>query len=628
MVLAGCGKQAENTGAGGITESIPQTEQEPADETGTSDGTGKTDETGAETYLLIANGGDLVYEIDAAGNRLACYDLAAMRKAIGDDSYYCSSYSLVGVLDGFLIFQEYGLIPGGEGNYGDLIYGVDTQTLKMQPIWLPAQPEGYAVECCSIYDGNLYATVNENGIRSELCFVLENGTFQAQKTVVSNKVSRMIDDQTRTYDDKGSDNRGCYLRMLRENGFFLLYDYDDEQCYRVLEDGSRQALTGMPKENVNGIHYDAEGFVYLYFAYNDETATPGIYYYDFEEMTTKLLLEYDPYYTTDMELFYDEGCVYMCTDTGTEYGMKEILVYTLDVKTGERTDLFTVPSKPGASHSAVSADSVSNLKKWGEDLYMPAVVGKELMWTRLEVKDQSADYVDLGCPLETITTFVYGTVDYYSAKTPCPICGQDLQRYYGEYFRLDGSYSPFADAINARLKQIATNAYEAVPKSYTREEVAEDEEGHQEYAESYCETNENYVNDVEILHDRYLAVNGSSYWYGGGAHGMPGVEQYVFDLTTGEEISFRDLYSGSEEDFKTLCAEKTREDMLSRGDMSPYFETDPDTLYQEAYDDVSFEYTQILLREDGAYLNYAPYEMGPYADGFIEVRILDESIFR
>ena len=101
---------------------------------------------------------------------------------------------------------------------------------------------------------------------------------------------------------------------------------------------------------------------------------------------------------------------------------------------------------------------------------------------------------------------------------------------------------------------------------------------------------------------------------------MPGKDQYVFDLQTGKRMEMKDFYSGSEEDFKKLVAEKTKEDYLETNDGYKYFATDADEAYDTAYEYVSLNGT-VFFKEDCVIYSFAPYDMGPFASGYIDIKL-------
>ncbi|MBP5472968.1 MAG: DUF3298 domain-containing protein, partial [Lachnospiraceae bacterium] len=145
---------------------------------------------------------------------------------------------------------------------------------------------------------------------------------------------------------------------------------------------------------------------------------------------------------------------------------------------------------------------------------------------------------------------------------------------------------------------------------------------HQANPTWYRVTDDWTVTGVGIIDDKYLTVNMGGYWYGGGAHGYPSRNQYLFDLETGEELSIEDFYTGSEKDFKTLVAEKTRDYYLSLDPNSnPFYTDDEDIIYSDAYENVYLEDGNIEYLEDGIIYYYPPYLMGPYAAGYIDIFI-------
>ena len=158
---------------------------------------------------------------------------------------------------------------------------------------------------------------------------------------------------------------------------------------------------------------------------------------------------------------------------------------------------------------------------------------------------------------------------------------------------------------------------------------ADDCDAHGEDSDVYCETNENTVSEVRIIHDNYLVVDMSSYWYGGGAHGLPGREEFVFDLTTGEELTLKDFYKGSDDDFKKLVAEKVRADYeeKSKEEFNPYFAETADELYNQVYEYTHVDSNNFYLNEDSVIYYFYPYELASYADGFMEYKFTYQEMF-
>ena len=136
--------------------------------------------------------------------------------------------------------------------------------------------------------------------------------------------------------------------------------------------------------------------------------------------------------------------------------------------------------------------------------------------------------------------------------------------------------------------------------------------------EQYIETEDVSVESVELLFSKYLTVDMNYYWYAGGAHGMPGMEQYVFDLDTGDELVPADLFNGTDEDFRDLVAKAVVDDYAENPDK---YYIEGDSVYDTAYEYAGLTSTTIKFEEDGVYVYFAPYALGPYASGFIGVKL-------
>jgi hypothetical protein len=230
---------------------------------------------------------------------------------------------------------------------------------------------------------------------------------------------------------------------------------------------------------------------------------------------------------------------------------------------------------------------------------------------------------DTGCTIEEIDIYDYGTVDYDSESYECPYCGVPLYQKYAECMVIDSSISPKADVINAFLRE-KMEFFMEPDEALGFPNVVDDSECdyHKESPWQCRVTDDLNVGGVHLIGDHYMTVDMSGYWYGGGAHGYPNRNQYLFDLNTGENLELTDFYTGTEEEFKKLVAEKTKEDFLSYSyDDSPYFSEDAGEIYDQAYEEASFETSNIEFTEDGIILIYPPYDMGSYAAGYIEIFI-------
>ncbi|MBQ9862873.1 MAG: DUF3298 domain-containing protein, partial [Lachnospiraceae bacterium] len=90
--------------------------------------------------------------------------------------------------------------------------------------------------------------------------------------------------------------------------------------------------------------------------------------------------------------------------------------------------------------------------------------------------------------------------------------------------------------------------------------------------------------------------------------------------STGDEVTLKDLYKGSEEDFKKLVANATLEySKTFSEDNYPFFSEGQD-LYDSAYEYSSLE-SAIIWENDGIKVVFDPYVLGPYAAGPIEIAV-------
>ena len=96
-------------------------------------------------------------------------------------------------------------------------------------------------------------------------------------------------------------------------------------------------------------------------------------------------------------------------------------------------------------------------------------------------------------------------------------------------------------------------------------------------------------------------------------------EIQIVNFSTGEELTFADFYSGTEEDFKNLVATKVKEDFENQsaeGQTPYYFAETAEDIYNTAYDYVSLDNANILFDEDKVTYYFYPYDLASYADGF------------
>ena len=116
-----------------------------------------------------------------------------------------------------------------------------------------------------------------------------------------------------------------------------------------------------------------------------------------------------------------------------------------------------------------------------------------------------------------------------------------------------------------------------------------------------------------------ISVFMESYSYEGGAHGMPGRANYLFDKTTGKETTLASLISISEEELNQKVRGLFQEQV--KGNTEGFFEDAEETLNNKK-DFIDNYY----FSEDGVVFYATPYEIAPYAAGYTEVTVPFEEL--
>ena len=587
------------------------------------------DEDKAESngYVLRFSGENLVYVIDDDGEKLATYDLSKIAENVDLETYPCNSGSLIGIADGILYFQDYSLLPGSDHTYDNMIYAVNGETYETEPLWIcdPNKENDYIYKT-GMYNGMLYATVHRDGELRELCFErdAEGAKHKISETPYEEIMEVAGKNSWDIFCDNEANRRGVYSESIDRNGFLLAFDYEQSRYFRMYPDGGAKVMEGMPEEYVSIYGYDEENIYYTRYNYDDDAG--GFYVYNYDIRDSELIEGYNYIYSGFSILAFENDLVYLTRDTSVEYGHSEHTIYTYDPESGDMNIEAVFPSTPGVDIYIGNEDGFCLA---GDDIYVATVIDGAVKWAGVDYDGSTTKFKDIDCPIKTTNVLKYGTVDYASFSVNCPYCDIPLYRYYEECFTLKGEYSENADKINAFLREEFDNSVASSGSGLDESSLSdEDCEYHLENPTMYCETVEDRISDVRIIDDRFLLVDKSGYWYGGGAHGMPSMDQRIFDIKTGEHLSIANFFEGSEEEFKQLCAQKTVEDYNTYTEEdNPYFISDANEIYDEAYSVNSLETSVIVFDENGAYLLYYPYQMGPYAAGFITIQILGDDIY-
>lgn len=556
--------------------------------------------SGQEYTLSCYVGGseDNIYTIDENGNELSHYNLKDYQSVFDELGVNREEVTVTGVYDGILYFYNYNYnVDPSNVEF----YALDTSTNKTSKFFSVSTDFGVSV--VDYYNGKLYVDIRnyETNDHEEHVFAKaeDSLTFTEEESAISDILEQAGGNYV-----YAADRDSCYTRSYDKYGFLISGVVDDNDSelwsyYKVTTDEAI-SIDSLQKEKLSLNGY-SDKWIYLETYGSPETI---LVCYDLEEGSKHTikkqtdagsLLGYDN----------DNAKVYYCETTEKEYGIYDYETYCYDCSTDKASLLYKKSTIPGTGSSIFGKDGFTVING---QIYALEFINNWACWARFDMDKKS--FEDIKLPVSEYSIFKYGTVNYDSDEQQCPYCGITINQTYTENFVLDSKYSKHADEINALL----TPSFEDVPV-----EVAEEDckDMHADYPEQSCETDSTYVDNVQIINDRYLAVEMTGYWYGGGAHGMPYDDQRIFDLTTGEELGLYDFFQGSEAEFKAIVAEKVKADYEKSPE--PYFAESAEEAYNQAYE--SAVEGDVFWEDDHITYKFAPYIMGPYAAGYISVDI-------
>ncbi|SDH24480.1 Protein of unknown function [Pseudobutyrivibrio sp. 49] len=543
------------------------------------------------------------YTVDADGNEIGKYtleDYKGVFKEIGVDYEY--GVSIDGMYDGIIYFHNtdysgdesvtsYYAIDGSSKNWANF-YNISGE-------WSPMSFD--------YYQGKVYVDIRtyEDNIRQdERVFTVDKDSLTLVEG--ASEVSDILKNHNGSLIQPAKDNE-CIQRTYDELGFLVVG--------KITEDGdetkwSFSKLTADGETAIEGLQNTGKYLTgysknYLYLRdFDDDDIIMDCY--NLEDGKAHTIRKDN---SSDFYLAYEDGVVYYEAITEKQYGVEDYSVYRYDCSRDQAALLYTTSKIPGTDNNRFGIDG---FKIIDGKIYALQFFGNEEKWARFN--ESNGTFEDLDLSVKEYSVFNYGTINYYSYTEKCSACGTIVSKNYGENFVLDAKYSSHADEINKLLSYADAKNGEIVTDAYT-----DDCDWHKENEEQGCETDETTVSDVSIIDDRFLEVQMADYWYGGGAHGMPGRGTRLFDLTTGEELDITAFYKGTEEEFKTLVAGKVKEDYQNGSEK--YFAADAEEAYSNAYESTHIDSGNLIWYEDHAVYYFYPYDLGPYASGFIDIEL-------
>ncbi len=632
FMLASCGEvnQAPEDEKEQIEED--QDKDEEAEEDEHEDEPEEEDNSSAVIYAFSRNANsENIYFFDSDGN--LAYSTTRTELAKGVDEEYgkyletrdgFASSSLVAYGDGFLFFKDY-YLDESTGNYTNRYYAIKSGGSDVYTIW--NESSDISILSADYYNGRFYID-HTNGYGSdgafsgydEAVFVFDpDDNAFVQETCEIQNVLEAINEagcrprSTTSATPGMTDQVACYTRAFNESGYLLAYSPDSG--YQIVnKKGKMQEL--QVSENASYIEcYDANHLFYLEWDDNYYNATA--YIYDIHSGTATPITDGE----NPIGLLGKSGAKYYYSiNRSEEYGLTHNYIYEYDADNGKNTIIYDVEKTPGVNlMPGTECFTIA-----GDNIFFLGFENGDETWMGYSLSHANSSVVSTGIKEKHLDIFDLGTVGYMSNTGNCPDCGTPLEMIYCEYLKIDDSLSEKADEINEYLLNAAEFTVAIDDNVLGQGESCED---HLENPKWYQITNGVGISGAEIIDDRYLAVSMNGYWYAGGAHGMPSRFQYLFDLETGEVKNLTDFYEGSEEEFKELIAEKTKEDYLSYEYYgNPYFAMDEDEAYEDALGYISLTAASADFTQDGIYYYYPPYMMGPYASGYIDVFVSYEEL--
>ena len=569
------------------------------------------DEQVSQRYYSLNYNNTTLYVVNEDGELVSQYDLEELGKELSDQFPGCG-----------LAADDYVLYEGGILYFKNNYYDSNNSSNSYSAIYALDPESGEAVEVCrreeetiwglDVYKGKLFFKIMPSGSYyfEELCYEIKDGLNFEEADAGLDAYYKATEEGyscSRTNLQIGD----CALRKFDEVGFDLVRK--EQTIYKADIDGNLTTVyEAEAGTNVEVEYFDSDMAVFKLL--DEDNILIGYYKIDLETYKTTLITDEDlKFYAFDGNNCYYTEDEQECLDM---YNRK-LLAY--DITDGSSKLILEESTVPGTNTTNILDYYIS---VYGSSIFVPLFEEDEYVWNIIDLDEADPSPRSLGFVADTFSVFDYGTVEYISSEYKCPDCDTTLNMFYGEKFVLDSEYSDYADEINQVISDYIDGSENASSNSLMFANTSCDE--HQEYPEMNCETTDYQVTDVSVIEDRYLTVSYSSYYYSGGAHGEPMRWQFLFDLTTGERLRLTDFYEGTEDEFKELVATKIQED-YSTAEPSTYFAGSEDEAYEQAYESAQID-DRAVFTEDGIDYMFYPYDLGPFASGFITVHITYEEL--
>ncbi len=467
------------------------------------------------------------------------------------------------------------------------------------------------------YQDKIYITENTYGEDGEEHFTqttyVKDGSGKYMKEGVDDEPFAKFNDQGYSviFANRSEYNYGNYTvpYCMKQFGYIIMRNVEENTLGIFDENGALQKSVAFPPSD-SGIEY-AYGENIVYHVTSDD-ATDMVIYNLREEKEVARIKEENDLYSSILQL--DANNLFYYTSQSIDLRSTHFTVYQYNIQDQTSKIMFETESKPGMDSAYFPG--IANFCVGNGSCYYIDNSNHDLNWYRYDLG--RGEIVDLGVSVMHADVLDYGTITPSRMEKQCPICGIDVFEGYKEKYRLNDDV-PNADIINQKLEENDQNYNMEMPSD---EVITEEHEMHGEdyYPKQY---QEHAIDTVKKIKSHYLEIGYSDYYYYGGAHGQSAYEYYLFDLNTGEQKTITDFYQGTEADFKATVLEY----------LVPYWEQNKDMFFsqeetefrEQATSSTSFDML-MEFTETGIKVYYYPYDLTPYAAGFVEIEIPYEAL--
>lgn len=441
----------------------------------------------------------------------------------------------------------------------------------------------------------------------------KNGDYQVEQ-VYQDRTATLLKLQDEGYSFMVFDNRVKY--MGNNEHIYMTSDMDDD-LYVFNNDGSLYQRLVMDNKINYGMVVGEKGMVFNSAVYPEgsDYANFNYIYLDFETLEEIAIndtgadasdrVNYNPRDIIGNKIYYE---VYTYATGGKDTSS----LYVFDIDTRQTDKVFDKVSVPGSTYE--ESDNLFRYDISDHGVLTPFADGAKAFY---KIVDDNGQVTDTGLEAVTFHNMLFGDIDYESDVYKLETEDTTYFTSYRENFRFTTS-DPGVDKMNEALEQFdKEQASYALEGADNAKEYLDEGEW---FPGMTCSYDVN-VMDVREVGKGYYGVDFQMYDYTGGAHGMPYMTYMLFDKQSGAQVTFKDLYQGTEEEFREIVTRYTVQDWKNSQDNYKYYfwESEQDA-YDAIYESTSLD-MDVRFENDSVSVVFYPYSIGPYAAGFIEIAI-------